>query len=344
MLSEELLFIGKNANMKIGVAGSVGRDHLMTFPGKFTDSLVADSLEKVSLSFLVDGLDVRRGGCAANIAFGLGVLGLNPILISAVGKDWQDYEAWLTRHGVDTSHVLVSQTLVTALYMVTTDTELNQIASFFPGAMSEARNIELQPIMDKVGKLDLLVISPDDPQAMLNHSEIAREQGIPFVADPSQQMARMDGPEIRRLISGAAYLFLNEYELALAIQKTGWTDSEILEQVGVRVVTLGSLGAKVEKVGQASIAVGIAKEKAKVDPTGVGDAFRSGFIAGLAWGLSHERCAQLGSMLATYVIETKGTQEYHFTRPEFLARFALGFGDSAAADVAEHMVHFGFNS
>ncbi|MDP1712300.1 MAG: carbohydrate kinase family protein [Candidatus Nanopelagicaceae bacterium] len=330
--------------MKIGVAGSVGRDHLMTFPGKFTDSLVAGSLESLSLSFLVDGLDIRRGGCAANIAFGMGVLGLNPILIAAVGKDFEDYEAWLTRHGVDTSHVLVSETLHTALYMVTTDTELNQIASFFPGAMSEARNIELQPIMDKTGKLDLLVISPDDPEAMLRHSEIARVEGIRIAADPSQQMARMNGDEIKKLIDGAAYLFLNEYELALASQKTGWTDEEILERVEVRVVTLGSKGAKVEEKGKQTITVGIAQEKTKLDPTGVGDSFRAGFIAGLAWDLSHERCAQLGSMLATYVIETKGTQEYRFTRDEFLERFEKAFGAEATADVSEHLVHFGFDS
>lgn len=328
--------------MKIGVAGSVGRDHLMTFPGKFTDSLVAGSLEKVSLSFLVDGLDIRRGGCAANIAFGMGVLGLNPVLIAAVGTDWADYEAWLARHGVDTSHVQVSETLLTALYMVTTDTELNQIASFFPGAMSEARNIELQPIMDKAGKFDLLVISPDDPEAMLRHSEIAREQGIRYAADPSQQMARMDGDDIKKLIEGAAYLFMNEYELALACQKTGWSDSEILDRVEVRIVTLGSEGAKVEEKGKPTIKVGIAKEIGKVDPTGVGDSFRSGFIAGLAWGLGHERCAQLGSMLATYVIETKGTQEYRFTRDEFLARFEDAFGEEATADVSEHLIHFGF--
>lgn len=330
--------------MKIGVAGSVGRDHLMTFPGKFTDSLVAGSLEKVSLSFLVDGLDIRRGGCAANIAFGMGILGLNPILIAAVGKDFTDYEAWLTRHGVDTSHVLVSETLNTALYMVTTDTELNQIASFFPGAMSEARNIELQPIMDKTGILDLLVISPDDPEAMLRHSEIARQQQIPFAADPSQQMARMDGEEIKRLIEGASYLFLNEYELALASQKTGWSDAEILARVDVRIVTLGSQGAKIEQKGHAPIVVGVAQEKAKIDPTGIGDSFRSGFIAGLAWGLNYERCAQLGSMLATYVIETKGTQEYRFTRDEFLARFKGAYGESAMRDVSEHLVHFGFDA
>jgi adenosine kinase len=323
--------------MKIGVAGSVGLDHLMTFSGKFTDSLVAGSLQKVSLSFLVDSLDVRRGGCAANIAFGMGVLGLNPILIAAVGKDWADYDAWLSRHGVDTSHALVSTTLHTAHFVVTTDQELNQIASFFPGAMSEARNIELSPIMQKVGRLDLMVISPDDPEAMLRHSEVCRQQGIAFAADPSQQMARMTGEEIKLLIDGASYLFLNEYELALAMQKTGWTDLEILERVKYRVVTLGSMGAKVESAAGEFVQVGCPKEKAKIDPTGVGDSFRSGFIAGLAWGLSHERCAQLGALIATYVIETLGTQEYRFTPAEFVARFAESYGHSAADEIAVHL-------
>ncbi len=329
--------------MKIGVAGSVGRDHLMTFPGKFTDSLVAGSLEKVSLSFLVDGLDVRRGGCAANIAFGMGVLGLSPILIAAVGTDWADYEAWLSRHGVNTSHVLISKTQYTALYMVTTDTELNQIASFFPGAMSEARDIELKPILDSVGNLDLLVISPDDPEAMLRHSEIARENKIPFAADPSQQMARLDGDEIKRLIEGAAFLFLNEYEFALASQKTGWSNQEILDRVGVRVVTLGSKGARIEEKGKPTITVGVPQEDSRVDPTGVGDSFRSGFIAGLAAELNYERCAQLGAMLATYVIETKGTQEYHFSREEFLSRFAMAYGRIAADEVGAKLPKFGFS-
>ena len=323
--------------MKIGVAGSVGLDHLMTFSGKFTDSLVAGSLQKVSLSFLVDSLDVRRGGCAANIAFGMGVLGLNPILIAAVGKDWADYDAWLSRHGVDTSHALVSTTLHTAHFVVTTDQELNQIASFFPGAMSEARNIELTPIMEKVGRLDMMVISPDDPEAMLRHSEVCRQQAIPFAADPSQQMARMTGEEIKLLIDGASYLFLNEYELALAMQKTGWTDREILERVKYRVVTLGSMGAKVESAAGEFVQVTCPQEKSKTDPTGVGDSFRSGFIAGLAWGLSHERCAQLGALIATYVIETLGTQEYRFTPAEFVARFAEAYGQSAADEIAVHL-------
>jgi adenosine kinase len=323
--------------MKIGVAGSVGLDHLMTFTGKFSDSFVAGSMEKISLSFLVDSLDVRRGGCAANISFGLGMLGLNPVLVAAVGKDWADYEAWLSRHGVDTSHVLISQNLYTAHFMVTTDDDLNQIASFFPGAMSEARNIELAPIMEKSGRFDMVVISPDDPEAMLRHSEVCRKLEIPFAADPSQQMARMSGDEIKLLIDGASYLFLNEYELALAMQKTGWTDAEILERVKFRVVTLGSQGAKVESMSGDYVHVDCPQEKSKVDPTGVGDSFRSGFIAGLAWGLSHERCAQLGALIATYVIETTGTQEYRFTGQEFVGRFAQSYGQVAAAEIANHI-------
>jgi adenosine kinase len=267
----------------------------------------------------------------------MGVLGLNPILIAAVGTDWADYDAWLSRHGVDTSHALVSKTLHTAHFVVTTDQELNQIASFFPGAMSEARNIELAPIMEKVGRLDMMVISPDDPEAMLRHSEVCRQQGIAFAADPSQQMARMTGEEIKLLIEDAAYLFLNEYELALAMQKTGWSDREILERVKFRVVTLGSKGAKVESAAGEFVQVSCPKEKSKTDPTGVGDSFRSGFIAGLSWGVSHERCAQLGALIATYVIETLGTQEYRFTKPEFIARFAEAYGQAAADEIALHL-------
>ncbi|MEN9324472.1 MAG: hypothetical protein RL414_226 [Actinomycetota bacterium] len=323
--------------MRIGVAGSVGNDHLMMFEGKFADSLVEGSLASVSLSFLVDSLEIRRGGCAANITFGMGALGLNPILIAAVGKDWADYDAWLRRHGVDTGHVKISKELYTATFMVTTDKDHNQIASFFPGAMSEAREIELGPIIDKVGAFDLLVISPDDPEAMVRYSITARQMGISVAADPSQQLARMNGPEIKLLIQGAKYLFLNEYELALTLQKTGWSDKELFDQVQIRVVTLGSQGARIEEHGKETILVGVPQERAKVDPTGVGDNFRSGFLAGLSWGLSHERCAQIGSLLATYCLENKGTQEYRFDKEEFLERLRSAYGEECAHEVAPHL-------
>ena len=323
--------------MKVAVAGSVGRDHLMTFPGKFTDSLVEGSLSKVSLSFLVDNLDIHRGGCAANIAFGMGALGLNPLLVAAVGKDWADYNDWLVRHGVNTEHVRISKELYTATFIVTTDEELNQIASFFPGAMSEARELDIEVIADREGGIDLFLIGPDDPDAMLRHSHSARRLGIPMAADPSQQLARMDGDAVKQLVAGAKYLFLNEYELALMLQKTGWSDAELFDQVQVRVVTLGSKGARVEEHGVPTITVGAPPEKAKIDPTGVGDSFRSGFLAGLSWGLNHERCAQLGSMVATFCLETKGTQEYLFDREQFMQRFEVAYGAQSAAEVAEHI-------
>ena len=323
--------------MRVAVAGSVGRDHLMTFPGKFTDSLVEGSLAKVSLSFLVDNLDIHRGGCAANIAFGMGALGLNPLLVAAVGKDWADYNDWLTRHGVNTEHVRISTDLYTATFIVTTDEELNQIASFFPGAMSEARELDIELIADRAGGIDLFLIAPDDPDAMLRHSQTARRLGIPIAADPSQQLARMEGESVKELVIGAKYLFLNEYELALMLQKTGWSDAELFDQVQVRVVTLGAKGARIEEHGKSTITVAAPAENAKIDPTGVGDSFRSGFLAGLSWGLDHERCAQLGSMVATFCLETKGTQEYLFDRELFMGRFLEAYGAGAAREVAHHI-------
>ena len=267
----------------------------------------------------------------------MGALGLNPLLVAAVGKDWADYNDWLVRHGVNTEHVRISKDLYTATFIVTTDEELNQIASFFPGAMSEARELDIQVIAEREGGIDLFLIGPDDPDAMIRHSHAARRLGIPLAADPSQQLARMDGDSLKQLVAGAKYLFLNEYELALMLQKTGWSDAELFDQVQVRVVTLGSKGARIEEHGKPTITVGTPAEKAKVDPTGVGDSFRSGFLAGLSWGLNHERCAQLGSMIATFCLETKGTQEYLFDRDQFMERFELAYGAEAAADVAAHI-------
>ncbi len=324
--------------MRIAITGSIATDHLMTFPGRFADSLVVEQLDKISLSFLVDDLQLRRGGIAANIAFGLANLGLRPLLVGAVGEDFVEYRSWLERHGVVTDHVHVSELAHTARFVCTTDADHAQIASFYAGAMSEAREIELLPVADRAGGLDLVVVSPNDPEAMTRHTDECRTRGYAFVADPSQQLAWMDGDQIRGLVDGAAYLFTNAYEAALVEQKTGWTRRDVLERVGVRVTTHGRDGAIVETAADGEIArVGVPAEDRRADPTGVGDAFRAGFIAGLAWGVSPERCAQLGSMLATYVVETVGTQEYELGRRRFLGRFATAYGDTAADDVAAHL-------
>ena len=319
------------------MTGSIATDHLMTFPGRFSDQLLPDQLDKVSLSFLVEDLEVRRGGVGANVAFGLGVLGLRPVLVGAVGSDFGDYRSWLERHGVNCEHVHVSELRHTARFLCTTDRALNQIASFYPGAMSEARGIELAPIAAAAGGADLVLIGPNDPEAMHRHTDECRTRGYPFVADPSQQLSGMDGPEIRRLIEGAAYLFTNSYEAALTEQKTGWDGAEILGRVGVRVTTLGAEGALVERKGEEPIRIPTPREQRKADPTGVGDAFRAGFLAGLSWGVDLERCAQVGSMLATYVVETVGTQEYDAPRAAFLRRFREAYGDDAAGEVAAHL-------
>ncbi|MGH8890798.1 MAG: carbohydrate kinase family protein [Acidothermaceae bacterium] len=319
--------------MRIAVTGSIATDHLMFFPGKFADQLMPDQLHRVSLSFLVDALEVRRGGVGANICFGMAALGLRPTLVGAVGADFDDYRSWLDRHGIDTGSVYVSELHHTARFLCTTDADQNQIASFYAGAMSEARLIELLPVAQRLGGLDLVVISPNDPEAMLRHTDECRERGYPFVADPSQQLARMEGPEIRRLVDGAALLFTNDYEKALTESKTGWSDGEVLSRVGVRITTLGADGVVVERQGETPIRVTAVPESRRADPTGVGDAFRSGFLAGMAWGVGLERCAQIGSLLATYVLETVGTQEYQIKPAEFHERFASQFGEAAASEI-----------
>ena len=323
--------------MRIAVSGSIATDHLMTFPGRFGDQFVADQMDRVSLSFLVDDLQIRRGGVAANICFGMACLGLRPILVGAVGHDFADYRSWLERHGVDCDSVHVSELHHTARFLCTTDRDHNQIASFYAGAMSESREIELGPIAERVGGLDLVVIGPSDPEAMLRHTDECRQRGIPFAADCSQQLARMEGPEIRRLIEGAAYLFSNDYEKALIEQKTGWSDEEVLDRVGLRVTTLGPKGARIDIKGEPSVHVPPAPERRKVDPTGVGDAFRAGFLAGLSWGLPLERCAQIGNLTATHVLEHVGGQEYELSQKEFLERFTEAYGAEAAAEVAPHV-------
>ncbi|MEU6751886.1 carbohydrate kinase family protein, partial [Spirillospora sp. NPDC046719] len=316
--------------MRIAVTGSIATDHLMTFPGRFSDQLLPDQLDRVSLSFLVDELEIRRGGVAANICFGMGSLGKESILVGSVGDDFADYRSWLDRHGVDTASVHVSELHHTARFLCTTDQDQNQIASFYTGAMSEARSIELGPVADRVGGLDLVLISANDPEAMLRHTDECRSRGIPFAADPSQQLARMDGADVRRLLDGAAYLFSNEYEKALFEEKTGWSGEEVLSRVGIRVTTLGAKGVVIDRQGEEGLHVPCVPVENVVDPTGVGDAFRSGFLSATAWGLPLERAAQVGSTVAAHALEAAGPQEYTLSRRAFLDRLSAAYGAGAA--------------
>ncbi|MDQ1713402.1 MAG: adenosine kinase [Frankiaceae bacterium] len=327
--------------MRIAVTGSIATDYLMTFNGRFADQLLPDQLHRLSLSFLADELDRRRGGVAANIAYGMAQLGARPVLVGAVGSDWGDYESWLSRHGVDTGSVHVSDLRHTARFFCTTDLDQCQIATFYPGAMTESRDIELAPIAARVGGLDLVVVAPNDPEAMRRHTEEARALGIPFVADPSQQLSSLDGDQIKALVVGAELLVANDYEAALIESKTGWSAADVLANVGTRITTLGAKGCVIERAGEVAIEVPVVPEDRKADPTGVGDAFRAGFLASRAWGLDMERSAQVGTLLATYVLETVGTQEYAVERTPFLDRLAGTYGDAARDDVAPHLATAG---
>ncbi|MFF2781000.1 carbohydrate kinase family protein [Streptomyces sp. NPDC058052] len=317
--------------MRVAVTGSIATDHLMTFPGRFSEQLLADRLDRVSLSFLADNLEVRRGGVAANIAFGLGVLGLRPVLVGAVGADFEPYRVWLKDHGVDTDSVRVSASLHTARFVCTTDRAQNQIATFYAGAMAEARAIDLRDVVARTGRLDLVLVSPDDPEAMLRHTRACRDLGIPFAADPSQQLARLDGAEVRELVDGARFLFTNEYETALLLEKTGWSEAEVLRGVGAWVTTHGAAGVRIHGADRDTLAVPAVRADGVADPTGVGDAFRAGFLAGTLWGVPERCAAQLGCAVAATVLGSVGTQEYRLHRDSLLDRIRTTYGVGGTA-------------
>jgi adenosine kinase len=318
----------------IAVTGSIATDHLMRFPGRFSEQLLADHLQKVSLSFLVDDLVVHRGGVAGNMAYAIGVLGGDVALVGAAGPDFDDYRQWLQSAGVNTDTVLISERSYTARFVCTTDEAMAQIASFYPGAMSEARNISLADVVKQVGTPELVIVGANDPEAMFLHTEECRKLGLAFAADPSQQLARLSGEEIRRLIDGATYLFTNDYEWDLLLQKSGWTEAEVMSQIGLRVTTLGPKGVDLVGADGTVIHVDVVPEKHQADPTGIGDAFRAGFLTGRSAGLDLERSAQLASLVAVLVFEAPGPQEWTWDRDEAVQRLSDAYGESASTEIA----------
>ncbi|TMS54459.1 carbohydrate kinase family protein [Mycobacterium sp. DBP42] len=321
--------------MTIAVTGSIATDHLMRFPGKFSEQLLADHLQKVSLSFLVDDLVIHRGGVAGNMAFAIGILGGDVALVGAAGQDFDDYRTWLEGANVDCGSVLISASAYTARFVCTTDEDMAQIASFYPGAMSEARNISLADLVARVGAPELVIIGANDPEAMFLHTEECRKLGLPFAADPSQQLARLSGEEIRKLINGAAYLFTNDYEWDLLLQKSEWSEAQVMSQIGMRVTTLGAKGVDLVSSDGTFVHVDVVPEKLQADPTGIGDAFRAGFLTGRSAGLNLERSAQLASLVAVLVLESTGPQEWTWDAAEAVQRLTDAYGPEAGAEIGQ---------
>ena len=306
---------------RLVVTGSIAYDYLMSFPGTFTDHFLPDHLSRVSLSFLVDSMDKRRGGCGPNIAYTLALLGERPKLMGTAGQDFGEYRDWLEAAGVDTSLVRQIAGKFTASFFCSTDTKNNQIASFYTGAMSHAAELSFRTL----GDVDLTIISPNDPRAMTQYVDECRTTGIPFIFDPGQQCARMSGSELADGIVGAAMVICNDYEYELIRDKTGLDEAAVLQRAAMLVVTRGEHGSRVITADDV-VDVPAVPPTQVVDPTGVGDAYRAGFMKGLVHGATTEVCARLGSVAATYVLEHLGPQSHAYSWTEFSERYALHFG------------------
>ena len=309
--------------MDILLTGSVAYDYLMTFPGLFREHILPERLESISLSFLVESMSRQRGGIAPNIAYTMALLGARPRVMATVGEDFEEYRAWLEAKGVDTSLMKVIPGVFTASFFATTDQVNAQIASFYPGAMGYAGT---QSLKELTSKPELVLVSPNEPGAMTKFSAEARELGIPYLYDPSQQVLRLNGAELARDMEGAYLLFCNDYEYGLISKKTGWDLAQILKQVRVVVVTRGKDGATLYTNGD-ECHIPTVPERMIIDPTGVGDAFRGGFLAGYSLGYDWKLCGEIGSLAAVYCLEKNGPQSHSYTREEFVARFRQHFDD-----------------
>lgn len=316
--------------MKIALTGSIAYDYLMSFPGHFQEHFLADKLDSISLSFLVDKMVKRRGGIGPNIGYTMALLGGSPILFSTVGGDFGEYRSWLEDQGVDTSGVKVIEDDFTASFFATTDRSNCQIASFYPGAMAHAAQVKLTEW--KGDPLDLIVISPTDPGAMNQYIDEAAELGVPYLYDPSQQTVRLSGDELRKGVEGAYALFVNYYEFCLIEKHTGLTLADIQDRVEILVITRGEGGSLIYSGGE-EIEVNVVPPGAIIDPTGVGDAYRGGFLTGLSYQLDMELCGQIGALAASYCLETDGPQSHAYTPEEFIERFRGHFDDQGKLDV-----------
>ncbi len=314
--------------MDILLTGSVAYDYLMTFPGHFQEHILPERLASISLSFLVDSMSRQRGGIAPNIAYTMALLGGKPRVMATVGEDFSDYRAWLEDKGVDTSLMKVVPGEFTASFFATTDKVSAQIASFYPGAMGHSASQSLRELPQKP---DLVIVSPSAPEAMMKFPAECRELGIAYLYDPSQQVLRLEGTELARDMEGAQFLFCNDYEFGLISKKTGWSLDQILEHVKVLVITRGKDGADLYS-GQDSVHIPTVPEDEIVDPTGVGDAFRGGFLAGYSHGFDWKLCGEIGSLAAVYCLEQRGPQSHKYSRQEFIQRFRRHFDDNGKLD------------
>jgi adenosine kinase len=315
--------------MRIYVTGSIAFDYIMVFPGRFRDHILPDKMHVLSVSFLVDSLTRLRGGTGANIAYNLGLLNEQPVLVGSAGEDFGEYRAWLESHGVDCRAVQVVAGDHTASCFINTDLQDNQITAFYPGAMSRAASISI--VETGVTTRDLVVIAPNDPAAMNRYAAECIEAGIRYLYDPSMQLPRLERADLEKGCRGARILAGNDYEFGMMADKLGMAESDLRRMVPVTVMTRGEAGALITVDGQ-EVAIPPAKPKAVVDPTGAGDAFRAGFVLGLRRGWPWPVVGRVAALTAVYAIEHRGPQQHSYTLNEFRDRYRENFGAAPELD------------
>jgi adenosine kinase len=315
--------------MNIVLSGSIAFDYLMSFPGHFKEHILPEKLDSISLSFLVDSMVKQPGGVAPNISYTLALLGLIPRIMATVGEDFEEYRRQLEHDGIDTSAIKVIPDVFTASFFCNTDRENAQIASFYPGAMAFAGQLSFRNLEGDVP--DLVLISPNAPEAMVKYASECQELEIPYLYDPSQQIPRLTGSDLRNGVEGALALFVNDYEFSLIQKATGMSEDNILASSKFTVVTRGHDGATIY-VQDGQIHIPVVPPRTIVDPTGVGDAFRGGFLAGYSHGLDWVTCGQMGALAATYCLEQQGPQNHSFTKDEFIHRYRSHFDDQGKLD------------
>jgi len=315
--------------MTVVISGSIAFDYLMHFPGRFREHLIEGKLDRISVSFLVETLVRDRGGVGANIAYSLALLGERPILMGTAGSDFADYRAWLEVNGVDTSAVRVIPEVFTASFFANVDSDNNQIGSFYTGAMAYSNGYKMAEALS--GKPDLMVISPNDPRAMAQLVDECCAMAVPFMFDPSQQVIWLDADVLQHGTECCSILIVNEYEWEMIAKKTGLQRDRLASEGKTLIVTHGGEGSHIYAGGE-HFHVPVFPVTTVADPTGVGDAYRSGLLKGIASGFDWTLCGQIGSLAAAYVLEHVGTQNHSYTLQEFVARFRTVFDDQGALD------------
>jgi adenosine kinase len=308
--------------LSILVTGSIAFDNIMDFPGYFKDHILPEKVHILSVSFLVESLKRQRGGAAANVAYNLALLGEKPRLLGAVGNDFDEYRGWLEGVGVDTSPVWVVPGEFTASAFITTDRDDNQITGFYPGAMRLASDLSINDLDD----ISLVVITPDDPGAMVKYPGECRSLGIPYVYSPGQQIVSLSPDQLTDGVTGARCVIGNDYEMEMIRSKTGHTHSDLLGMAEMVITTLGDRGSRIETADGAVDIAAVAPSQV-VDPTGAGDAYVAGVAQGIATSNSPENFGRVAALSASYAISEYGTQAHTYSAAEFAAEGVKHFGE-----------------